>query len=133
MSLVDSHCHLDNEQFADDLDDVLARAAEAGVERMLAIGTGDGPPELDRAVRLAERYQQVFATVGVHPHDAAKATARTFDDLRALIREPKVLALGEIGLDFHYDFSPRDVQREVFLEQLQIAREAGKPIDHPHA
>jgi TatD DNase family protein len=128
VNLVDSHCHLDHEQFADGLDGVLARAAEAGVARMLAIGTGDGPPELDRAVALAARYPQVFATVGVHPHDASKATAKTFDDLRALMQEAKVVALGEIGLDFHYNFSTPEVQREVFLEQLRIAREAGKPI-----
>lgn len=128
MSLVDSHCHLDNEQFAGDLDGVLSRAADAGVTGMLAIGTGDGPPELDRAVALSARYPQVYATVGVHPHDASKATAKTFDDLRALIGEPKVVALGEIGLDFHYNLSTPEVQREVFLEQLKIAREAGKPI-----
>lgn len=128
MTLVDSHCHLDHQQFARELDAILARAAEAGVERILTIGTGDGPPELDRAVKLAGKYPQVFATVGVHPHDAAKATARTFDDLRVLIREERVLALGEIGLDYHYDFSPRDVQHDVFREQLAIAAEAGKPI-----
>ncbi len=96
--------------------------------RLLAIGTGDGPPELDRAVALAARYPQVFATVGVHPHDAAKADAKSFQDLRALAQEPKVVAIGEIGLDYHYDFSPPKAQREVFLEQLRIAREAGKPV-----
>ncbi|MCU1261664.1 MAG: TatD-related deoxyribonuclease [Bryobacterales bacterium] len=128
MILVDSHCHLDHEQFASDLGEVLARAADAGVERMLVIGTGDGPPELDRAIVMAAGYPQVLATVGVHPHDASKASAKTFDDLRALVREPKVVALGEIGLDFHYNFSPPEVQREVFLEQLRIARDAGKPV-----
>jgi TatD DNase family protein len=128
VNLVDSHCHLDHEQFAGDLEAVLGRAAEAGVGRMLAIGTGDGPPELDRAVKLAARYPQVLATVGVHPHDASKATAATFDDLRGLMKERKVVALGEIGLDFHYNFSPPEVQREVFIEQIGIAREAGKPI-----
>lgn len=128
MTLADSHCHLDHEQFAGDLEAVLGRAVEAGVTRMLAIGTGDGPPELDRAVKLAGRYPQVFATVGVHPHDAAKATQRTFDDLRALVREPRVVILGEIGLDFHYTFSPPEAQRDVFVEQLKIAAEAGKPV-----
>lgn len=128
MSFVDSHCHLDNEQFAADFEGVLARAADAGVTRVLSIGTGDGPPELDRAVGLAAKYSQVWATVGVHPHDASKADSRTFDDLRALMREPKVLAMGEIGLDFHYKFSPPEVQQDVFREQLKIAREAGKPV-----
>jgi TatD DNase family protein len=125
---VDSHCHLDDKRFADDLDAVLERAAAAGVTRILTIGTGDGPPEIDRAVRLAERYPQVFASVGVHPHDAAKVTAQTYGDLRALAAHSKVVGFGEIGLDYHYDFSPRQTQREVFAEQLGIARNAGLPI-----
>ncbi|MDP9053342.1 MAG: TatD family hydrolase [Acidobacteriota bacterium] len=126
--LVDSHCHLDDKRFADDLDAVLDRATEAGVTRILTIGTGDGPPELDRAVRLAERYPQVSASIGVHPHDALKVTAQTYDDLRALAAHPKVIAFGEIGLDYHYDFSPREVQREVFVEQLKLARSLELPI-----
>lgn len=125
---VDSHCHLDDKRFADDLDAVLERAAAAGVTRILTIGTGDGPPEIDRAIRIGERYPQVFASVGVHPHDAAKVTAQTYDDLRALAKHEKVIAFGEIGLDYHYDFSPREVQREVFIEQLKIAREVQRPI-----
>ncbi|MDQ1473736.1 MAG: TatD DNase family protein [Bryobacterales bacterium] len=128
MNLVDSHCHLDCEKYAPDLDAVLDRAARAGVTRMLSIGTGDGPPELDRAVRLAERYPQIYATVGIHPHDAAKATAKSFDDLRALGQHHKVVAFGEIGLDYHYDFSPREIQRDVFVEQLKLARELELPI-----
>jgi TatD DNase family protein len=124
----DSHCHLDADKFASDLDAVLERATQAGVTRILSIGTGDGPPELDRALRLADRYPSIYATVGVHPHDASKASAGTFDDLRALARNPKVVAYGEIGLDYHYDFSPRDLQRETFLEQLKIADEAGLPV-----
>jgi TatD DNase family protein len=124
----DSHCHLDSEKFAGDLEAVLERAALAGVTRMLSIGTGDGPPGVDCAVRIAERYPQVYATVGVHPHDAAKVEARTFDDLRALAANPKVVAFGEIGLDYHYDFSPREVQREVFIEQLKLAHHLNLPI-----
>ncbi len=125
---VDSHCHLDDKRFADDLDAVLDRAAAAGVTRILTIGTGDGPPEIDRAIRLAERYPQLSASVGVHPHDAAKATPQTYDDLRALAAHPKVVAFGEIGLDYHYDFSPREIQREVFIEQLELARDVKLPI-----
>jgi TatD DNase family protein len=126
--VIDSHCHLDAEKFSQDLDAVLDRAALAGVTRLLSIGTGDGPPELDRAVRLADRYQQVYASVGVHPHDAAKMTANSYSDLRALAQHPKVVAFGEIGLDFHYDFSPRDVQREVFIEQLRLAKDLSLPV-----
>ena len=128
MNLVDSHCHLDGDKYTHDLEAVLERAAQAGVSRMLSIGTGDGPPELDRAVRLAERFPQLSATIGIHPHDAAKATSKSFDDLRALGRHPKVVAFGEIGLDFHYDFSPREVQRDVFVEQLKMARELELPV-----
>jgi len=126
--LTDSHCHLDDPKFATDLHAVLDRAAAAGVTRMLSIGTGDGPPELDRAVRLADRYPQIHATVGVHPHDAAKATPETIGDLEALAAHPKVVAIGEIGLDYHYDFSPRDLQRSLFIEQLQLARQLKLPI-----
>jgi TatD DNase family protein len=128
MTLTDSHCHLDDKKYAQDLDRVLTRAAESGVTRMLTIGTGDGPPELDRGVRLAEKYSQLFASVGVHPHDAAKCEPRTFDDLRALGRHSKVVAFGEIGLDYHYDFSPRETQREVFAAQLNIARHLALPV-----
>jgi TatD DNase family protein len=128
VTLVDSHVHLDHEQFRPDLDALIARAHDQGVARMLTIGTGDGPPKLDCAVEIAGKYPGVYATVGVHPHEASKANAATYDDLRALLRESSVLALGEIGLDYHYDFSPREVQREVFIEQLRMAREAGKPI-----
>jgi TatD DNase family protein len=128
MTFTDSHCHLDHEKFAEDLDAVLTRATEAGVTRILCIGTGDGPPELDCAIRLAERYEQIVATVGVHPHEAAKVTPQTYEDLRRLGEHPKVVAFGEIGLDYHYDFSPRDVQREVFIRQLGLARALALPI-----
>jgi TatD DNase family protein len=126
--LVDSHCHLDDKRFAEDLDAVIERALAAGVKRMLSIGTGDGPPGIDCAVRVAERYEPVCASIGVHPHDAAKVTAQTFDELRALAQHPKVVAFGEIGLDYHYDFSPREVQREVFAAQIRLARELDLPI-----
>ena len=128
MRLVDSHCHLDDRKFDGDREQAIERALAAGVERMMAIGTGDGPPDLETAIRQAERYPFFFATVGIHPHDAAKATAESFARLRDLAAHPKVLAIGEIGLDYHYDFSPRDVQRAVFETRLEIAGEAGKPI-----
>jgi TatD DNase family protein len=128
MNLVDSHCHLDNEQFDADREAVIERALAAGVEHMVAIGTGDGPPDLEAGIRLADRYPAFYATVGVHPHDAAKAAPETFGALANLLKHPKVIAIGEIGLDYHYDFSPREVQRTVFIEQMSIAREAAKPI-----
>ena len=128
MRLVDSHVHLDDSKFDPDREAVIERALAAGVERMMAIGTGHGPPDLETAIRQAERYPFIVATIGVHPHDASKATPETFARLRELAAHPKVVAIGEIGLDYHYDFSPRDVQRAVFLKQLEIAAEAGKPI-----
>src|SRR5689334_3911120 len=105
--LIDSHCHLDNEQFNGDRAAVIERAIEAGVETMVAIGTGEGPPDLETGIRLAEKYPALHATVGVHPHDAGKATAETYGQLAELLGHGKVVALGEIGLDYHYDFSPR--------------------------
>ena len=128
MKLVDSHCHLDDGQFAADRNDVIERSRAAGIERLIAIGTGGGPPDLEAAIRLAEQYPFIYATVGVHPHDAAKATPETFARLNELARHLKVLAIGEIGLDYHYDFSPRDVQRSVFAVQLDLAARAQRPI-----
>jgi TatD DNase family protein len=128
VTLVDSHCHLDDEQFDQDREKVIERALAAGVSRMMAIGTGDGPPDLEAAIRLADRYPCFYATAGVHPHDASKADDAAFDRLRDLLSHAKVLALGEIGLDYHYDFSPRDAQRAVFARQLDIAAGAGKPV-----
>src|SRR5215467_7464875 len=103
--LIDSHCHLDSEQFDADRDAVIERALVAGVEQMVAIGTGNGPPDLEAGIRLADRYCSLLATVGVHPHDASKATEETFLRLAALLAHPKVVAAGEMGLDYHYDFS----------------------------
>lgn len=128
MSLIDSHCHLDSAEFNDDRDAVIARALAAGVEHMLAIGTGEGPPDLEAGLRLAGKHSAFFATVGVHPHDAAKATADDLKRLADLLAHPKVLALGEIGLDYHYDFSPREVQKSAFIQQMEIAASAKKPI-----
>jgi TatD DNase family protein len=126
--IIDSHCHLDDAAFDEDRDEVVARARAAGVDLMLAIGTGDGPPDLEAAIRLSEQYEAVYATVGIHPHDARKADAASLDRLAELCGHPKVIALGEIGLDYHYDHSPRETQREVFVNQMQIARQARKPI-----
>ena len=95
---------------------------------MIAVGTGDGPPDLEAGIRLAERYPSMYATVGIHPHDASKPTSGDLDRLRHLARHPKVLLIGEIGLDYHYDFSPPEQQREVFIEQLRLAADLKKPV-----
>jgi len=126
--VIDSHCHLDSKEFDADRDEVIDRALAAGVKNMVAIGTGDGPPDLEAGIRLAEKYPAFYATAGVHPHDAAKASEETFKRLAGLLKHEKVVALGEIGLDYHYDFSPREVQRAVFIEQMRIAADARKPI-----
>lgn len=128
MTLVDSHCHLDDPKFEADRDAVIERALAAGIGRMVAVGTGKGPPDLEAGVRMAERYPFCDATIGVHPHDASKATEETFRRLRDLAAHPKTVAIGEIGLDYHYDFSPRETQRAVFARQLEIAADAGKPV-----
>jgi TatD DNase family protein len=126
--LIDSHCHLDSAEFNDDRDAVIERALAAGVEHMMAIGTGNGPPDLEAGVRLAGKYPVFYATIGIHPHDAAKASAEDFERFADLLAHPKALAVGEIGLDYHYDFSPREVQKAVFIEQMGIAAAAKKPI-----
>ena len=128
MSLIDSHCHLDSTEFNEDRDAVIERALAAGVEHMMAIGTGDGPPDLEAGLRLADKHSAFYATVGVHPHDAAKARQEDFKRLAELIQHPKALAVGEIGLDYHYDFSPRQVQKSAFIGQMEIAAGAKKPI-----
>ena len=126
--LVDSHCHLDGAVFDADREEVIAQARQAGVSYMLAIGTGDGPPDLEAAIRIADRHEDIAATVGVHPHDAAKFDAAAGARVEALCDHPKVLAVGEIGLDYHYDNSPREVQRRVFIRQMEIAASRRKPI-----
>jgi TatD DNase family protein len=128
MSLTDSHCHLDAQVFDEDRDATIQRARDAGVECMVAIGSGDGPPDLSAGIRLAEQYDFIYATVGVHPHDASKADESTWQQLIPLTQHPKVIAIAEIGLDYHYDFSPREIQQRVFARQLQIARDANLPI-----
>lgn len=128
MSLIDSHCHLDSAEFDADRDQVIQRALDSGVEHMVAIGTGGGPPDLEAGIRLAERHAAFYATVGVHPHDAAKASPADLQRLEELLAHPKVIAVGEIGLDYHYDFSPRDTQKSIFIEQMSIAAAARKPI-----
>jgi TatD DNase family protein len=123
---IDSHAHLTSDQFSPDLDDVLNRAREAGVDYIVNPGTD--LVDSHRAVALADKYPHVYACVGYHPHDAKKATPEGLKEIEELSKHPQVVAIGEIGLDFHYDFSPRDVQAEVFKAQIDIARRRNLPI-----
>ncbi|MBZ5629916.1 MAG: TatD family hydrolase [Acidobacteriia bacterium] len=156
---VDSHCHLDGPKFAQDREQVIARAREAGVEALVAIGNGRGPDDVACGIRLAEEYGlrstvdargesqkqvprfarddttkshehrfRIYATLGIHPHEAALAEERHFGEMEKLARDPKVIAWGEIGLDYFYDHSPRDVQQKVFVRQMELARAAKLPI-----
>jgi TatD DNase family protein len=125
---IDSHAHLDGPRFDPDRAEVIARARAAGVSTILAIGIGEGPGTLDCAVKLAAQYPFIYATTGIHPHEAAKATDADFAQLEQLARAPKVIACGEIGLDYYYDHSPRDIQKNVFIRQMEIARAAKLPI-----
>lgn len=125
---VDSHAHLEGKQFQADREQVVQRAKDAGIEHILAIGNGDGPGTFDCGIRLAEQHDFMHATVGVHPHEARLPTAADFQELEQLARHPKVIAWGEIGLDYFYDHSPREVQRQVFVTQMELARTAKLPI-----
>jgi len=116
------------EQFDSDRSAMLQRANDAGIETILAIGSGTGPGSLDCAIRLAEQYEFLYATIGIHPHEAKLASDTDFEELAQLAKRPKVIAWGEIGLDYFYDHSPRDVQQQVFIKQLQLAQVARLPI-----
>ena len=125
---VDSHAHLEGEQFDPDRDQVLARARDAGIETILAIGSGTGPGSLDCAIQLAAQHDFMYASIGIHPHEAKLASNTDFLELEQLAKRPKVIAWGEIGLDYYYDHSPREVQARVFLKQLELAQAAKLPI-----
>ncbi len=125
---VDSHAHLDGERYDADREQVLARACESGIETILAIGIGTGPGSLDCAIQLAALHDFIYATVGIHPHEAELANDADFSELEQLAKRPKVIAWGEIGLDYYYDHSPRDIQQHVFLKQLELARAAKLPV-----
>jgi TatD DNase family protein len=129
--LIDSHCHLDPTVFGGDdgVDAAITRARAAGVDRMVTIGSGYGFESADRALAVARRHPDVVrCSVGLHPHDASLADASALAALFALARAPEVVGLGEMGLDFHYDASPRDQQRAAFRAQLRAARELHLPV-----
>ncbi len=128
MELIDSHAHIDFPQFAEDRDAMLTRAREAGVSTILAIGVGPGPERLDAAIPYAEAHDWIYTTVGVHPHEAKEVTPTHLETLEKLAHHPKVIAWGEIGLDYFYDYSPRDVQDRVFRQQMELAQAANLPL-----
>ena len=126
--LIDTHCHLDAAYYPGGCDDALARAREAGVGAFVAIGVGDTLDPARQAIAVAERRPDVWASVGLHPHDAKVGTDVLLAELEELARHPRVVAVGEIGLDYHYDSSPRDVQGRIFREGIRLARRVKKPI-----
>jgi TatD DNase family protein len=126
LLLVDSHAHLDAADFNPDRDEVLQRARAAGVTAILAIAVD--PESLDASAKLAAAHDWIYAAAGVHPHEAKRATPAHLETVNRLAEDPKFLAWGEIGLDYHYDHSPRDIQQEVFVQQLDLARVARLPI-----
>lgn len=132
--LVDSHAHIDSERYADDRGAMLRRAKEAGVETVLAVGIGDGPDTMHRALELCREnasnpdMPRIVASAGIHPHEAELADPGALNKLESLAAEPEVIAVGEIGLDYFYDHSPRDTQRRAFVDQMEIAAAAKLPI-----
>jgi TatD DNase family protein len=126
LELIDSHAHVDMPEFEADRAEMLARARSAGVSTILAIG--GAPGALASALPFAESCDWIYAAAGIHPHEAKLATPAYYDELTQIAKHPKFLAWGEIGLDYHYDHSPRDVQQRVFVEQLDLARAARRPI-----
>jgi TatD DNase family protein len=125
--LVDSHTHIDMPQFDADREEVVGRARDAGVDTMLIVGGVDEDQGHLRALRVAEGLA-LPVSAGIHPHEARLATEAVYDELSGLAREKRIAAIGEIGLDFHYDHSPRDVQREAFRRQVRLARDVGLPV-----
>lgn len=124
--LFDSHCHLTDERFTGQIDDVLGRARAAQVTRIVTIGVD--VPDSERAAELAGRHDGLWSTAGVHPHAADTADAAAFECIAELAARPEVVAIGETGLDYHYDNSPRDTQREAFRRHIELAARVGLPL-----
>ncbi len=131
---IDSHAHLEGERYDTDREQVLARARQDGIAAFLAIGNGDGPETADCGIRLAEKYNgqpkypRIWASVGIHPHEAHLATPAAEAQMLAWARHSSVIAWGEIGLDYFYDHSPREMQKKVFIGQMELAKSAKLPI-----
>jgi TatD DNase family protein len=125
---LDSHAHLDDAKFESDREAVIERARAAGLAYLVTIGGGSGPDELGAGIPIAARYDWIYTSVGIHPHEAARAEERHFETLQATAVLPKVIAIGEIGLDYFYDHSPRETQKRVLIRQLEIARAVKRPV-----
>jgi TatD DNase family protein len=126
MEMIDTHCHLTFEQLAGDIDNVLERSKSAGITGWITVGTDSQHNR--KVVELAGRFENMYAAVGIHPHDAKDVTGETIAELKELAGNEKVVALGETGLDFHYNFSKQPDQRRIFATQLQIAHELNLPV-----
>lgn len=124
--LFDTHAHIDDNRFKGETEQVIARAKEQGVS--LLVNVGYDLLHARQSIELAEKYPFIYASVGLHPHDAKEADNVFWQEIYKLARHPKVVAIGEIGLDYYYDHSPRDVQREVFRRQIQVAKDLQLPI-----
>src|SRR5262245_12398753 len=125
---VDSHAHIDDPRFDADRGDMLERARDAGVHRILTIGNGKGPDDMGCGIPVAEAYSWIFTTVGVHPHDASKTEDRHYEIMETLAQHPKVVAIGETGLDYHYEYSPQEIHRRVFRRQMELAFNLQLPV-----
>lgn len=128
MEFFDTHCHLNPRYLKEEAVDVIERARANGVTRLTVIGCGPSIEDTREAVSIAESHDGVYATVGLHPHESSLWTTAMDAELRVLSQHPKVVAIGEMGLDYHYDHSPREVQRAAFRAQLALADEVGKPV-----
>jgi len=126
MELIDTHCHLTFDDLARDIDTVIARSIDAGVTAWITVGTD--PDQNQKAIALAKKFDNMYAAIGIHPHDAKDVTGQTLRQLKVLAQNRKVVAIGETGLDFHYDHSPRDRQADVFAKHLQLAGELALPV-----
>lgn len=124
--MIDSHCHLDSKQFSGRVDEMVSAAEQVGVTKIINVGID--LPTSRESVSLAESYSQIYATVGCHPHEAKTLTAEVLREIEELLSHPKVVAVGEIGLDYYRDLSPRSVQRRVFHEQLTLAERTKYPV-----
>jgi TatD DNase family protein len=126
--LIDSHAHIQGKEYAGEVEAVIARAGEAGIDKIIAVGGAGQMSSNHDAVALADSYENVYATVGMHPHDAKDVGAEELTELHHLTFHPKVIAVGETGLDYYYNHSPHDVQRRVFTHFIHMARETDLPI-----
>ena len=125
MTLIDTHAHIYSDDYEDRMDDIIQSAADNGVEQIISIGIDLKSSE--ECIKLAEKYEPVYATCGIHPHEADKAESRYLYELEEFYKHPKVVAVGEIGLDYYYDFSIRKTQRKIYHEQLEMAHSLNLP------